>query len=53
MNDFERQAVPHEKTLGWMHIALVYTGVALTIPALDGYLVSGLAYYLMIKIRGK
>lgn len=33
MNDFERQAVPHEKTLGWMHIALVYTGVALTIPA--------------------
>ena len=33
MNDFERQAVPHEKTLSWMHIALVYTGVALTIPA--------------------
>ncbi len=33
MNDFERQAVPHEKTLSWIHIALVYTGVALTIPA--------------------
>ena len=33
MNDFERQAVPHEKTLSWIHIALVYTGVSLTIPA--------------------
>ena len=33
MNDFERQAVPHEKTLSWQHIALVYIGVAITIPA--------------------
>lgn len=33
MEDFERKAVPHEKTLSWQHIALVYIGVAITIPA--------------------
>lgn len=33
MTDFERQAVPHEKTLSWVHILLVYVGVSLTIPA--------------------
>lgn len=33
MEDFERSAVPHEKTLSWQHISLVYIGVAITIPA--------------------
>jgi len=33
MEDFERSAVPHERTLSWQHISLVYIGVAITIPA--------------------
>lgn len=33
MQDFERECVPSDKTLNWTHIALVYIGVAITIPA--------------------
>lgn len=33
MEDFECKMVPHDKTMSWYHIALIYTGVAITIPA--------------------
>lgn len=33
MEDFECKTVPHNKTMAWYHIALVYIGVAITIPA--------------------
>lgn len=48
MNDFERSAVPHEKTLSWQHIALVYIGVAITIPAF--LLVANIALSLGYKL---
>lgn len=33
MEDFECKTVPHDKTMSWGHIALIYIGVAITIPA--------------------